>query len=84
MSVETRAQAETQLRQVAQAYNDAAQALRTAESAATAAVQDAKRVGLSQHDIARIMGPVWGAEHNPQYPPVLDLQRPPTPPASAS
>ncbi|MCB0914536.1 MAG: hypothetical protein KDC23_02385 [Actinobacteria bacterium] len=82
MSVETRAQAEAQLREVAQVYDAAVEAVKAAEAAAAEAVKDAKRIGLSQHDIARIMGPTWAADHNPQYPPVLDLQRPrPEPPA---
>jgi hypothetical protein len=77
MSEHTRAQAEARLREVAQVYNEAFAALRTAKASAADAVKDAKGIGLSQHDIARIMGPIWAAEHNPQYPPVLDLQRPP-------
>lgn len=81
MSVETRAQAEAQLREVAQVYDKAVATLRAAEARTADAVKDAKRIGLSQHDIARIMGPTWSADHNPQYPPVLDLQRPRAAPA---
>lgn len=79
MSIETRTQAEAQLREVATVYDEAVAALKVAKERAAAAVVDAKKVGLSQHDIARIMGPVWASEHNPQYPPVLDLQRPRNP-----
>lgn len=80
MSIETRSQAEAQLRDVAKVYDEAVATLKSAKERAEAAVKEAKNVGLSQHDIARIMGPVWGADHNPQYPPVLDLQKP-RPPA---
>lgn len=77
MTAHTRADVEERLREVAQVYNDAVAAVRAAESTAAEAVKDAKTFGLSQHDIARIMGPIWAADHNPQYPPVLDLQQPP-------
>lgn len=68
------------MRDVAKVYDEAVATLKTAKERAEMAVKEAKKVGLSQHDIARIMGPVWGADHNPQYPPVLDLQKP-RPPA---
>lgn len=75
MSTQTRAEAEASLHDVARGYDEALSALRAAEKAAENAVFNAKQAGLSQHDIARIMGPAWAADHNPQYPPVLDLQR---------
>lgn len=77
MSTQTRAEAESRLREVARAYDAAVAAVTAAKKEAEDAVFQAKQSGLSQHDIARIMGPVWGAEHNPQFPPVLDLQRKP-------
>jgi hypothetical protein len=82
MSAQTRAEAEARLREVATVYDQAVAAVTAAKKDAEDAVFQAKQAGLSQHDIARIMGPVWGAEHNPQFPPVLDLQRQPAPPAA--
>lgn len=76
MSEDLRAQAESALQVVAERYNAALAELAAAETAAEAAAFQAKRFGLSQHDIAHIMGPKWAAAHNPQYPPVTDLQRP--------
>lgn len=72
----TRAQAEADLREVAERYAAAQEALTAAERDAEQAVFHAKRAGLSQHDIATIMGDAWNREHNPQFPPVLDLQAP--------
>lgn len=76
MSDDLRAQAESALQIVAERYNAALAELAAAETAAEAAAFHAKRLGLSQHDIARVMGPQWASSHNPQYPPVTDLQRP--------
>ena len=78
MTSETRATAEAALEQVAQEYENAQAALKAAEEKAQAAARDAKLAGLSQHDIARVMGPVWASDHNPQYAPVLNLQPPAT------
>lgn len=72
----TRAQAETALTDVARSYNNALAQLRQLEATALEAVKDAKQAGLSQHDIATIMGPEWAAEHNPQFPPVTNLSAP--------
>ena len=77
MTAQTRAEAEQSLREVAKDYDDALIRLRAAEARANVAVFHAKTAGLSQHDIARIMGEHWASDHNPQFPPVTDLQRPP-------
>lgn len=77
MTTQTRAEAEQSLREVAKQYDDALMHLRAAEARANQAVFRAKTAGLSQHDIARIMGEHWASDHNPQFPPVTDLQRPP-------
>ena len=79
MNEQSRTAAEARLRQVAGVYDDAVAAMNRAKKSAEEAVFEAKQAGLSQHDIARIMGPVWGADHNPQFPPVLDLQAKRTP-----
>lgn len=76
MTAQTREEAEAALAVVAQEYGEALAALQTAERNAEQAVFRAKDAGLSQHDIARIMGEPWTREHNPQFPPVLDLQKP--------
>lgn len=76
MPDDLRAQAESALRIVADRYNAALAELAEAEKSAETAAYQAKRQGLSQHDISRIMGPHWSASHNPQYPPVTDLQKP--------
>ncbi len=77
MTDQTRAEAEQALREVAQQYDDALMLLKAAETRANQEVFKAKNAGLSQHDIARIMGEHWASDHNPQFPPVTDLQRPP-------
>lgn len=77
MTDQTRAEAEQALREVAQQYDDALMHLKAAETRANQEVFKAKNAGLSQHDIARIMGEHWASDHNPQFPPVTDLQRPP-------
>lgn len=77
MTTETRQQAETALRAVAERYAAARGALATAEAEALEAAYRAKVAGLSQHDIARIMGAQWANDHNPQYPPTTTLQQPP-------
>lgn len=76
MTSQTREEAEAALAVVAQEYAKALAALQTAEQNAEQAVFRAKDAGLSQHDISRIMGEPWTREHNPQFPPVLDLQKP--------
>lgn len=76
MTVQTREEAEAALAVVAKEYGEALAALQQAERNAEQAVFRAKDAGLSQHDIARIMGEPWTREHNPQFPPVLDLQKP--------
>lgn len=78
MTDQTRAEAEQALREVAQQYDDALMLLKAAETRANQEVFKAKNAGLSQHDIARIMGEHWASDHNPQFPPVTDLQRPPS------
>ena len=77
MTDQTRAEAEQALREVAQQSDDALMLLKAAETRANQEVFKAKNAGLSQHDIARIMGEHWASDHNPQFPPVTDLQRPP-------
>ncbi len=74
MSNVSRDQAEASLRSVAQQYDDALAALKVAEQRAHQAAFEAKNAGLSQHDIATIMGSAWASANNPQYPPVTDLQ----------
>ncbi|TXH41257.1 MAG: hypothetical protein E6Q90_12220 [Actinobacteria bacterium] len=76
MSTESRQQAEAALREVAERYAAARAALAEADAAALEAAYRAKVAGLSQHDIARVMGDEWARDHNPQYPPTLNLQRP--------
>ncbi len=76
MSTESRQQAEADLREVAERYAAAREALAAADAAALEAAYRAKLAGLSQHDIARVMGAEWASDHNPQYPPTLDLQSP--------
>lgn len=76
MTAQTREQAEAALADVAVQYREALATLQAAEREAEEAVFRAKEAGLSQHDISRIMGEPWTREHNPQFPPVLDLQKP--------
>jgi hypothetical protein len=76
MSTESRQQAEADLRAVAEQYAAARAALAEADAAALDAAFRAKQAGLSQHDIARVMGSGWASDHNPQYPPTLNLQQP--------
>jgi hypothetical protein len=76
MTEHSRESAEQELQAVADDYRAARAAVAAAEERAEAAVFNAKRAGLSQHDIARIMGDPWNREHNPQFPPTIDLQRP--------
>lgn len=74
MTEQSRETAERELKAVADQYRAAQAAVASAEKEAEAAVFNAKRAGLSQHDIARIMGDPWNREHNPQFPPTMDLQ----------
>lgn len=76
MTEQSRETAELELQAVAEQYRAAQSAVADAEKRAEAAVFNAKRAGLSQHDIARIMGDPWNREHNPQFPPTMDLQTP--------
>lgn len=76
MTEQSRESAERELQAVAEQYRAAQAAVAEAEKHAETAVFNAKRAGLSQHDIARIMGDPWNREHNPQFPPTMDLQRP--------
>jgi hypothetical protein len=70
----SRSEADAALRQIALDYERAWANLEDVEQRAMAAARQAKSAGLSQHDIARILGPRWGSRHNPQFPPVTTMQ----------
>lgn len=76
MTQQSREDAERALQAVADEYRAAQAAVAAAEERAEAAVFNAKRAGLSQRDIAHIMGDPWNREHNPQFPPTTNLQTP--------
>lgn len=73
----SREEASAALRQIAVDYERAWANLDDIEARALSAVREAKVAGMSQHDIARIMGARWGGRHNPQFPPVTTMQEQP-------
>ena len=70
----SREDATAALRSMAVDYERAWANLDDVEARALSAVKAAKDAGLSQRDIARIMGSRWGGRHNPQFPPVTTMQ----------
>ena len=75
MTTEPRTEAEQELVAASAKLREAQAELAAAKARAAEATRAAKRAGISQHGIVRVMGEEWAKENNPQYPPALDLER---------
>ncbi len=73
MTTEDRRRAEEELVAAGAEYKRALDGLAAADARAGRAAKAAKLAGVSQHEIAKVMGEDWAKDNNPQYPPVTNL-----------